>query len=181
MSMRTLFLSCLALVAHLSIATHASAIYEVFGEGSKEKLKLEYEVTVKDHGTGRVTIYLTIADEGRLTPLQSVDLYIPSKDKHSNGGYMADLSLSLATNKVDGKLMVAGYGVHLKKDLAERAEIRLVTRTLDGKQALLTGYVHVIPIAKYMNHAPAEAPQPAPERVTNAPAAAPPATEHKPD
>ena len=66
-------------------------------------------------GPFSVTITFTLADEGRLKPLDSVDLSIPSKDKHKSGGFMSDLSLSLATRKVDGKQVAS---VHLKKELA---------------------------------------------------------------
>jgi len=110
---------------------------------TKEQLKLKYGVLLTDHGTGRVTVTLTIADEGRLKPLNSVDLGIPSKD---GTGYF-DLALSLATRKVDGKQVVS---VHLKRELAERAEFDLKTSTLDGKQEALTWYYHKIPIAEYL-------------------------------
>ena len=46
--------------------------------------------------------------------------------------------------------------VHIRKYLAERAVIRLNTRTMDGKTMNLTGGMyHVIPIAKYLKSAPA--------------------------
>ncbi|MHC4403878.1 MAG: hypothetical protein ACYTG0_29830 [Planctomycetota bacterium] len=117
---------------------------EGFGLGeTKEQLKLKYDVSLKDHGTGRVTVNLTIADQGRLKPLNSVDLVIPSKD----GTNFVDLSLSLATRKVDGKLLVR---VHLIRELAERAAIQLRTSSLDGKQEALTWYSHAIPIAEHL-------------------------------
>jgi hypothetical protein len=53
---------------------------------TKQQLKLDYEVSVKDHGTGRVTVTFTLADAGRLKPLSSVDFSIPSKDKHKSRG-----------------------------------------------------------------------------------------------
>ena len=147
MAMRTLRLFSMVLAALVLTANHAWALGFELGE-TKEQLKLDYEASVMDHGTGRVTVTLTIADEGRLKPLDSVDLYIPSKDKHKNGGNMADLSLSLAIREVDGKQSVR---VHLKSELAEQAEIHLKTSSLDGKQQLLTWYYHVIPISKTMN------------------------------
>ena len=53
---------------------------------TKEQLKLKYDVSVTDHGTGRVTVVLSIADHGRLKPLDSVDLVISSKEQIKNGG-----------------------------------------------------------------------------------------------
>jgi len=147
---RTLRLSLMILVALALTANIAWSLGLELGE-TKEQLKLKYEVSVYDHGTGRVTVTLKIADEGRLKPLRSVDLHFPSKDKHADGGYMSDLVTSLATQKENGKLVAR---VHLKKEWAERAEIWLNTATLDGKEEVLTWYYHRIPIAGYMNRPP---------------------------
>jgi hypothetical protein len=110
------------------VLTACFAWAEGFGLGeTKEQLKLKYDVSLKDHGTGRVTVIVTIVDEGKLKPLDSVDLVIRSKDETR----FVDLSLSLATRKFDGKLLAR---VHLKRELAERAEIQLRTSSLDGKK-----------------------------------------------
>lgn len=110
---------------------------------TKEQLELQYEISVTDHGTGRVTVSLTITDHGRLDPLSTVDLVIPSEDGTNN----VDLSLSIALREVHG----AQTGrVHLKRELAERAELQLTTSHLDGKQLPLTWYYHPIPLAGYL-------------------------------
>ena len=137
--------SLIVFVAIVLAASLAWAMGEIFSGDTKEELELEYDVSVKDHGTGRVTVTLTIADQGRLKPLRSVGLHIPSRD---GNGYF-DLSLSLATSEVDGKQVVS---VHLIRELAERAEIWLSTGFLDGKQEVLTSYHHVIPIAEYLEN-----------------------------
>ncbi len=140
---------CLSVVGFATLAMTTSPAWALgfeLGE-SKEKLKLDYKVTVYDHGTGRVTITFTLADEGRLKPLNSIDFYIPSTDKHKSGGNMADLVLSLATREVDGKQVAR---IHVKKELIEKAEIQLKTSHLDGKQEPLTWYYHSIPIAGFM-------------------------------
>jgi hypothetical protein len=142
LGMRTFRLPSLVLAAIVLPASVACALGFQLGE-TKEQLKLDYEVSAVDHGTGRVTINVTIADEGRLRPLSSVDLVIPNKD----GSGSVDLSVALATREVDGKRMVR---VHLKRELAERAEIQLRTGHLDGKQEPLTWYYHAIPIAEYI-------------------------------
>lgn len=111
--------------------------------GSKEQLKLKYEVAVEDHGTGRVTIKLSISDQGRLKPLDSVDLMIPGQEKSGP----VDLSLSLATSDENGQQVAR---VHVLKELAMRAEIQLKTHRLDGKEEPLTWYYHSIPIAQYL-------------------------------
>jgi hypothetical protein len=113
---------------------------------TKEQLKLDYDVSAVDHGTGRVTVNLMIADEGRLKPLSAVELVIPGQE----GSGHVDLSVPVATRKVDGNLLI---NVHLKREWAERAEIQLRTLSLDGKKEALTWYFHAIPIAKCLKNA----------------------------
>lgn len=123
-------------------ASFAWALGFQLGE-SKEQLKLKYEVSVKDHSTSRVTITLSISDQGRLKPLDSVDLMIPGQE----GTGPVDLSVSLATSEENGKQVAR---VHVLKELAMRAEIQLKTHRLDDKQEPLTWYYHSIPIAEYL-------------------------------
>jgi hypothetical protein len=142
MSLRTLELSAIVLVGLLWNANLAWGIGFELGE-SKDELKLKYDVKVTDHSTGRVTLVLTIADEGRLKPLDSVDLQFPSKD---GTGYV-DLSVALAVAEVDGQRVAR---VHVHKDLIKNAEFQLRTTHLDGKPGLLEWYYHRIPFDKYL-------------------------------
>lgn len=142
MPVRGFALRSIVFAAVVLAANGAWALGFRLGE-TKEQLKLDYEVSVVDHGTGRVTVNLTIADPGRLKPLDSVELVVPS----DAGTGFVDLSLSLATRDVGGKRLVS---VHLKKALAERAEIQITTSSLDGKKEALTWYYHAIPIAGYL-------------------------------
>jgi acylphosphatase len=115
---------------------------------TKEELKLKYDVLVEDHGTGRVTAVLTLADEGRLKPLDEVELAIPAQEKNADGSYGMDLVVSIGMTEIDGGKRVGR--VHIRKDLAERAEIRLNTHTLDGKLDPRTRLHYIIRLAKYM-------------------------------
>ena len=146
---RRIILPLLALVAVTLTANHVWALGFELGE-TKEQLKLKYDVFVQDHGTGRATIVLALADEGRLGPLRSIDLGVPGKAKEKDGGTYMDLSVSLLPRKEDGKQVVR---VHLHKDLAERASITLNTDHLVGKQAFATWYYHYIPLAKLVTEA----------------------------
>jgi hypothetical protein len=138
----------LATAALLLATTIVLALGHELSE-TKEQLQLKYEVSAVVHDSGRVTVNLTIADQGKLKPLDSVQLAVPSQDK--SGFY--DLSISLATEIVDGKLTARA---HLSRDLADRAEFHLVTHTplneQDGKSER-TWYYHTIPVAKYIKDA----------------------------
>jgi hypothetical protein len=141
----------MVLPALVLTADRAWAVGEILGQ-TKEELKLKYNVAVQDHGTGRITVVFTLADQGRLKPLYAVKLVIPGKEKEKDGGRYMDLVVSLDTKESDDGKRVAR--VHIRRELAERAEIWLSTSSFDGKQLVLTSYHHVIPVAKYLKNAP---------------------------
>lgn len=118
---------------------------------TKEELKLNYDVKVQDNGGGRMAVTFTLADEGRIKPLFAVDLGVPSKD---GSGYY-DVNLSLKPFERDGKQV---YVIHLTRELVERGELSLKTRTMDGKQMLDWGYHRVViaPLVKAMDKKAAE-------------------------
>lgn len=124
----------------LCLATNAHALGFELGE-SKEELKLDYQITVADHKTGRVTIVFTLKDEGRLKPLNSVDLSVPSKD----GSGKFHLVTSLKLRERDGSKVAR---VHIHKDWAKNARIDLKTSHLDGKLEPATWYYHSIRVGK---------------------------------
>jgi|TARA_R110002111_G_scaffold212165_2_gene275468 hypothetical protein len=123
---------------------HTWAIEFEIGQ-SKEELGLKYELSVVDHGTGRVTVVLDIADEGKLKPINSISLYIPSEGKTGR----PDLLVSLASTTVDGKTKVRA---HMIKELAERAQLQLKTRSdpQTGKPTPLTGYYYTIHVDEFI-------------------------------
>jgi hypothetical protein len=150
MFLRKLRVPLVLFAAILLPANFAWALGEQLGE-TKEQLKLKYDVSVTDHGTGRVTVVLTIADQGRLKPLSSVDLVVLGKEYKEGKGYSGyvDLSVALAIKEEAGKQVVR---IHVLKELAERAQIQLQTSSLDGKKQTLTWYYYAIPIAKYLKN-----------------------------
>ena len=140
----------LAVIAVIAIpASLALAMGFQLGE-TKEQLKLQYDVSLYDHDTGRVTIEFSLIDTGRLTPITSVDLSIASDERHDGGGFKSDLTMSMALRK-DGAKQVGR--IHIRKDWAERSEIQIKTGHLDGKQAPLTWYYHSIPLKELVARA----------------------------
>ena len=146
--------SAVAIVAAVLLWSSGSAwgIGFILGE-SKEQLKLKYDVAVEENGVGRVTVVLTLADEGRLKPLDEVQLYVPGKEKNKDGSSPAELVVSIDTVKGEGGTRVGR--VQILRETAERAQIWLNTHTMDGKLDADTRLHHVIPIAKYLKAAPA--------------------------
>ncbi len=174
MLMRSLSSSVIALALLVLTTSPAWGIGFVLGE-TKEELRLKYDVSVKDHGTGRVTVVFTLADEGRLKPLDEVQLAMPAQEKNEHGSYWMDLVVAIKMTKSgDGKRVGR---VHILKEWAQRANIRLNTHAMDGKTDPLTRLHHVIPIAEHMKDTPAKAAKPAAAPTAEPPAAAPPAAE----
>jgi hypothetical protein len=184
MRMRTVRQSLMVLAAIGLTGGVAWGIGFVLGE-TKEELKLKYDIAVQDHGTGRVTIVLTLADEGRLKPLDEVQLVIPDEEKNADGNYWMDLVVAIDMREADTGERVGR--VHIKKELAQRAQIQLNTHTMDGNLDPRTRLHHVIPIADYLKSSPAAAEPAAAEPAAAEPAAGepaaaePPASEQKQD
>lgn len=122
---------------------------------SKDEWKLKYDVAVYDSDGDKVTVVLTLADEGRLKPIYSIDLVAFSKQTDNQGGhsYDATVPIELKTTQ-DGKR--AGQA-QIRKEFVNRAKIRIITLTVDGKRQPSGGAFYDIPIAKYLNKVPAAA------------------------
>ncbi|HVW00047.1 MAG TPA: hypothetical protein VHB77_06900 [Planctomycetaceae bacterium] len=114
---------------------------------TKDQLGLKYDVAAEDLGNGRVDFVLTVRDEGRLKPLDSVDLVISGG---ARCGGANDLSLSLATTSREGKITTH---VLLSKDLAARAEFRLRNYSLNGETQPFKYYYHSIALAPSLDAA----------------------------
>ncbi len=114
MPSRRLSLAVFVFAFGLFVAAPARGMGFQLGQ-TKEQLKLAYDVSCVEHGTGRVTVNLTIADEGRLKPLTGVELVIPGE----SGTRFVDLSIPLAVRNVEGNRRV---DLHLKREWAMRRD-----------------------------------------------------------
>ena len=130
-------------------ATVALALGRGLSE-SKEELNLKYDVLVSEGDAERMTVTFELEDEGRLKPISSIDLHVPGSDTQDGGGATSDLEISMATRR-EGTKQVSR--VHLRKDWAARAEIRITTSNLDGKQGSRTWYYHAIPLKDLVDEA----------------------------
>ena len=133
-------LPALALLAVLLSTSIALGLGVEIGQ-SKDELGLKYELAATVHDSTRVTVQLTITDQGKLKPLDSVSLDIPSSDK---SGYF-DLAVAMATTNIDGNLVATA---HLSRELADRAEIRLKTHSSPdgGPRSDRSWYYFSIPV-----------------------------------
>lgn len=122
---------------------------------SKDDWKLKYDVAVSEADGDKLTVVFTLADEGRLKPIYSIDLVAFSRQTDNQGGRSYDVMVPIELKPTqDGKR--AGE-VQIRKEFVDRAKIRIITLTVDGKRQPSGGAFFDIPIAKYLKKAPAAA------------------------
>jgi hypothetical protein len=122
---------------------------------SKDEWKLKYDVEVHDAGGDKLTVAFTLADEGRLKPIYSIDLVAFSKQTDNQGGRSYDVMVPIELKPTqDGRR--AGQ-VQIRKEFVDRAKIRIITLTVDGKRQPSGGAFYDIPIEKFLNKTPAAA------------------------
>ncbi len=141
----------LALAAIVLMADRCWAIRQGLGP-SRDEWQLKYDVTVEDADSETLTVVFTLADEGRLKPIYSIDAVAFSKQTDRQGGRSYDLNepIKLQPTK-DGERTGR---VQIPKRLIDRAKIRIITLTLDGKRQPSGGVFYDIPIAKYLHKTP---------------------------
>ena len=130
------------------------AIYYRLGP-SKDEWGLKYDVAVNEADGDMVTVEFTLANEGRLKPIHSIDLVAFSKQTDSQGGRSYDVMVPIELKPTQNGRR-AGE-VQIRKEYLDRAKIRIITLTVDGKRQPSGGAFYDIPIAKYLKKAPAAA------------------------
>ena len=129
---------------------------------SKDEWKLKYEVEVLDDNSNTVTVVFTLADEGRLKPIYSIDLVAFSKQTDSQGGRSYDVKERFDLKPTDDGKRAAQ--VKMRKEFVDRAKIRVLTQTVDGKRQPSGGAYIDLPLKKYSNSAPGASPPAAASR-----------------
>ena len=123
--------SMFAIAALLLLSDHAWAIYDGLGP-SKDDWGMQYDVELNPADDGKLTVVFTIADEGRLKPFYSADVVAFSKQADNQGRRAYDVKASIPLQTTtDGS---AQGQVQIPKESADRAMIRILTLTVDGKK-----------------------------------------------
>lgn len=115
---------------------------------------MKYDVEVTATSEDKLNILFTLADEGRLKPLYSATLVAFSNPGYDGGrSYLVNAPLVLKPNK-QGKL--AGQA-QISKEFIDRAQIRILTLSVDGKRQTAGAASYYIPLKRFLNKAPAAA------------------------
>lgn len=124
------------------------AVFYALGP-SKDEWGLKYEVEVSAAEGDQLNVLFTLADEGRLKPIYSATVVAFSNpDRDGGRTYLAKAQIDLKPT-TGGKL--AGQA-QLRKELADRAMIRILTQTFDGRRHTSASY-YDIPLKKFLKPA----------------------------
>ena len=147
-----LAMGLLVVAAIVLMANRSWAVRQGLGP-SKDEWNLKYDVAVSDAGDGKVNVVFTLADEGRLKPIYSIDVVAFSKQLDNQGGHTYDVKAPIELKKSeDGKRVGQ---VQIGKEFLDRAKIRILTLTVDGKrQPISGGMFYDIPLDKYSKKSP---------------------------
>ena len=141
------------------------AVYYSLGP-SKDEWGLKYDVEASAGDGDKLNILFTLADEGRLKPIYSATV-VAFSNPSSDGGrtYLEKAQIDLKSTK-DGKLTGQGQ---IRKEFADRAMIRILTLTFDGRRYASARY-YDIPLKKFLNRSAVAAPPKAPPSIASPPA-----------
>jgi hypothetical protein len=134
---------------------------------SKDEWGLKYDVEVNAADGDKLNVLFTLADEGRLKPIYSATV-VAFSNPNSDGGrtYLVNAPIDLKSTK-DGKLTGQAQ---IRKEFADRAMIRILTLTVDGRRQTSGANYYDIPLKKFLNKAPVAASPQAPPSIASPPA-----------
>jgi hypothetical protein len=145
--------SCLVVAAVLLIAGPCFAVFFPLGP-SQDDWGLKYDIEASATAGDKVNVHFTLADEGRLKPILSATLVAFSNpDYDGSRSVLAHAPFALKPTK-DGKL--AGQA-QISKELLDRAQVQILTLSVDGKRQTAGAASYYIPLKKFLNKAPTAA------------------------
>ena len=140
------------------------AVFYALGP-SKDEWGLRYDVEVNAAGGDKLNVLFTLADEGRLKPIYSATV-IAFSNPNTDGSrsYLVKERIDFELTK-DGKLTGQAQ---IHKEFADRAMVRILTLTVDGRRHTSASY-YDIPLKKFLKAAVAASPK-APPSTASQPA-----------
>ena len=136
----------LVVVAAALMPGRSWAVFYPLGP-SKDEWGLKYEVEVNAADGDQLNVRFTLADQGRLKPIYSATVVAFSNPINNDGSYLVKTQIDLKPTK-DGKL--TGQ-VQIPKRLADRAQIRILTQTFDGRWQTAGARLYDIPLKKFLS------------------------------
>lgn len=157
------------LLALAVVALSADRSWAIFNklEPSQDDWGLKYNVEITPAERDTVNVAFTLTDEGRLKPIYSITVVAFSLQTDSQGGRAYDVKAPIELKTTaDGKR--TGQ-VQIRREFADRAMIRILTLTVDGRRQSYAAY-YDLPLKKFFNKAPDAASRQTPPTVATPPA-----------
>lgn len=140
--------SMLVAAAAVFLPARSWAVFYPLGP-SQDEWGLKYEVEVHAAEGDKLNVRFTLADQGRLRPIYSATAVAFSNRSSNDGTYLLKAQIDLKPNQ-DGQL--TGQ-VQIPKKLADRAQIRILTQTFDGRWQTAGARLYDIPLKKFLSNA----------------------------
>ena len=161
-----LAMSLLVVAAVVLMSGRCWAVFYPLGP-SKDEWGLKYDLEVIAENEDKLNVLFTLADEGRLKPIYSATVVAFSNPNRDGGRtYLVNAPIDLKSTK-DGKLTGQAQ---IRKEFADRALIRILTLTVDGKRQTSGAAYYDIPLKKFLNKDPVAASPQAPPSIASPPA-----------
>jgi hypothetical protein len=146
--------SMLVVAAVALTSSRSWAVYYMLGPSSDE-WGLKYDVELSPAAGDSLNVVFTLVDAGRLRPIYSTTVVAFSLQTDSQGGRSYDVKAPIELKPTDdGKY--TGQ-VQIRKEFADRAMIRILTLTVDGKRQTAGAAYYDIPLKRFLNKVPAAA------------------------
>jgi hypothetical protein len=152
-------LGLLAVAGVLFNTGRCLAVYVPLG-ASADDWGLKFDVKVTAAEGDKMTVHFRLTDQGRLKPIYTTTL-VAFSDPGYDGSrtFLAQTPIEMKPTK-DGHLVGQ---TQITKDLLERAQIRILTLTVDGKRQTGGAASYYIPLKRFLTKAPVAAPSTSPE------------------
>lgn len=141
----------LAVAAVVLSADRGWAVYYMLGP-SPDEWGLKYDVKLSAAEGDLLNVAFTLTDAGRLRPVYSATVVAFSLQTDRQGGRSYDVKAPLELKPNDDGTF-AGQ-VQIRKEFADRAMIRILTLTFDGRRQTAGAKYYDIPLSKFLKNAP---------------------------
>lgn len=141
--------SAISLTVFAAITLLTSAASAVFYPlpASKDDWGMKYDVKLGAAGAQHVNVVFTLADEGRLKPIQSLTLVAMRQVSPGTYAYDVKLPIELKTT-ADGRRVGQ---LQIRREFLDKAMIRVLTFSVDGKRQTAGAALYNISLNRFMN------------------------------
>jgi len=142
-----LAIGLLIIAAVAVVPSRSWGVFYLLGPSSDD-WGLKFDVKIDAADGDMLNVALTLVDEGRLKPIHSITVVAFSKQTDSQGGRSYDVKAPFDLKPTsDGRRTGR---VQVGKEFADRAMIRILTLSVDGKRQTAGAAYYDIPLSRFI-------------------------------